>query len=128
MADEWASRITVVLADDHTVMRSGLRMLLDAEPDLDVVAEAGNIDTTYRHVRGHRPAVLVLDLNMPGGSSIVAIPRLTSLSPHTSIVVLTMEEDPLLVRDAMTAGASGFVRKHSAGTELVRAIRAAASG
>jgi two-component system response regulator NreC len=108
-------------------MRNGLRLLLDAEPDLDVVAEAGTINTTYQEVRGHRPAVLVLDLNMPGGSSIAAIPRLTSLSSHTAIVVLTMEDDPVLLRDALNAGAAGFVRKHAAGTELVRAIRSAAS-
>jgi two-component system, NarL family, response regulator NreC len=109
-------------------MRSGLRMLLQAEPDLDIRAEASNIQATFREVRAHWPTVLVLDLNMPGGSSIAAIPRLTLLSPHTSIVVLTMEEDTLFVRDAMLAGASGFVRKHAAGTDLVRAIRKAAAG
>jgi two-component system response regulator NreC len=119
--------ITVVLADDHTVMRNGLRMLLDAEDDLDVVAEAGTVEATFLQVRGHRPAVLVLDLNMPGGSSIAAIPRLIVLSPHTAIVVLTMEEDPLLVRDAISSGASGYVRKHEAGARLVGAIRTAAA-
>jgi two-component system response regulator NreC len=127
VAVDGSEPITVVLADDHTVMRSGLRMLLDAEGDLCVVAEAGSVDATFRHVRGHRPAVLVLDLNMPGGSSIAAIPRLAAMSPHTSIVVLTMEEDPLLVRDAMSAGACGYVRKHEASAKLVRAIRSAAA-
>ena len=116
----------MVLADDHNVMRNVLRMLLDAEQDLRVVAEARNIDTTYREVRGHRPTVLVLDLNMPGGSSIAAIPRLASLSPRTSIVVLTMEEDPIFIRDAMSAGAHSYVLKHAAGPKLVGAIRAAA--
>jgi two-component system response regulator NreC len=108
-------------------MRNGLRMLLDAGSDLEVVAEAGTVDATYQHVRGHRPTVLVLDLNMPGGSSIVAIPRLLQVSPHTAIVVLTMEDDPLFARDAVGAGAIGFVRKNAAGTELVRAIRGAGS-
>lgn len=119
--------ITVVLADDHNVMRSGLRMLLDAEDDIQVVAEARNIEMTFREVRGSRPTVLVLDLNMPGGSSIAAIPRLTTLSPDTSIVVLTMEEDPAFIRDALNAGAHGYVLKHAAGPKLVRAIRAAAA-
>jgi two-component system, NarL family, response regulator NreC len=120
--------ITVVLADDHNVMRTGLRMLLDAEQDLRVVAEARNIETTYREVRGHRPTVLVLDLNMPGGSSIAAIPSLAHLSPRTSIVVLTMEEDPVFVGEAMRAGAHSYVLKHAAGPRLVSAIRAAAEG
>jgi two-component system, NarL family, response regulator NreC len=120
--------ITVVLADDHTVMRSGLRLLLDAENDLDVRAEAGDIKTTFSQVRGHRPTVLVLDLNMPGGSSIAAIPRLKLMSPATAIVVLTMEADAHFARDAIQAGASGYVLKHAAGTELVRAIRKAATG
>ena len=120
--------ITIVLADDGTVMRSGLRVLLDAERDLDVRAEAGDVIATFPEVRGHRPSVLVLDLNMPGGSSIEAIPRLRLLSPNTSIVVLTMEEDTIFVRDAMLAGASGFVRKHAAATDLVRAICKAAAG
>ncbi len=96
--------------------------------DLRVVAEARNIDTTYREVRGHRPTVLLLDLNMPGGSRIAAIPSLASLSPRTAIVVLTMEEDPTFISEAMRAGAHGYVLKHAAGPKLVSAIRAAARG
>lgn len=119
--------ITIVVADDHTVMRSGLSMLLQAEADLDVLAEAGDIQMTFRHVRGHRPSVLVLDLNMPGGSSIQAIPRLKLISPDTEIVVLTMEPGAHFAREAIGAGASGYVLKHAAGTELVRAIRKAAA-
>jgi two-component system, NarL family, response regulator NreC len=126
VGDERSDPITVVLADDHAVMRNGLRMLLDAEHGVEVVAEAGNIDGMFQHVRGHRPQVLVLDLNMPGGSSIAAIPRLTVLSPETAIVVLTMEPDPTLARDALQAGAHGYVLKTAAGRELVRAVRAAA--
>jgi two-component system response regulator NreC len=103
-------------------------MLLDAEQDLEVVAEAANLAFTFQTVRGHRPSVLVLDLDMPGGSSIAAIPRLARISPSTSIVVLTMEEDPLFVSDALEAGASGYVLKQAAATELVGAIRAAAGG
>jgi two-component system, NarL family, response regulator NreC len=119
-------RITLVLADDHNVMRSGLRMLLDAEADFEVLAEAADVPGAFRDVRGHRPDVLVLDLNMPGGSSIDAIRRLAPISPGTAIVVLTMEEDRAFVREALEAGARGYVQKQAAGRELVRAIRDAA--
>ena len=117
--------ITLVLADDHNVMRSGLRMLLDAEPDFEVLAEAADVPGAFRNVRGHRPDVLVLDLNMPGGSSIDAIRRLAPISPTTAVVVLTMEEDRAFVREALDAGAKGYVQKQAAGKELVRAIREA---
>ena len=89
---------TVVLADDHAVMRSGLRMLLDAESDLEVVAVAGDVPGTLRVVAGHKPDVLILDLNMPGGSSLAAIPALREGSPQTQIVVLTMQREPAYAR------------------------------
>jgi two-component system response regulator NreC len=120
--------ITIVLADDHEVLRNGLRLLLDAEDDMSVLAEAGDIQGAFRHVRAHRPTALVLDLNMPGGSSIQAIPRLLRLSPSMAIVMLTMEDDPALVRGALDAGARSYVQKASAATELVRAIRLAVNG
>ncbi|HLM08266.1 MAG TPA: response regulator transcription factor [Thermoleophilaceae bacterium] len=126
MADE--QTLSVVLADDHAVVRSGLRMLLEAEDDLEVVAEAGDVDATRRTVLGYKPGVLVLDLNMPGGSSLEAIPALLEASPGTSIVVLTMQEDPAFAREALRAGAKGYVLKQAAGTELVQAVRAAAGG
>jgi two-component system response regulator NreC len=125
---EAASAITIVLADDHAVVRTGLRMLLDAEGDMVVVAEAGDVDAARRFVLGHKPTVLVLDLNMPGGSSLEAIPRVAEVSPGTSVVVLTMQEDPAFAREALQAGARGYVLKHAAGAELVQAIRAAAGG
>jgi len=126
VADE--QTLSVVLADDHAVVRSGLRMLLEAEDDLEVVAEAGDVDATRRTVLGYKPGVLVLDLNMPGGSSLEAIPALLEASPGTSIVVLTMQEDPAFAREALRAGAKGYVLKQAAGTELVQAVRAAAGG
>ena len=106
-------------------MRNGLRMLLEAEPDLQVVSEAGNIQGVFAAVRSARPNVLLLDLNMPGGSSVEAISRLRRMSPTMKIVVLTMEPNPQFMRQAHDAGASGYVLKDSAATELVRAIRAA---
>jgi two-component system, NarL family, response regulator NreC len=121
-------RIKIVIADDHAVVRSGLRMLLDAEEGFEVVAEAGDVDAARRYVLGHHPAVLVLDLNMPGGSSLEAIPGLREEFPETHIVVLTMQDDPAFAREAMRAGALGYVLKEAADAELVEAVRDAAAG
>src|SRR5205823_7457952 len=86
--------ITIVLADDHQVVRAGLRLLLQAEDGFEVVAEAGDVATTERRVAAYHPRVLILDLNMPGGSSLPAIPRMRQDAPDTQIVVLTMQNDP----------------------------------
>ena len=115
--------ITIVLADDHTLIRGGLRMLLGTHPDLEVVGEASDIPSVFRQLRGLRPAVLLLDLHMPGGSSLEAIPRLMALSTGTAIVVLTMDDDPALVREATAAGARAFLVKDAAEADLVRTIR-----
>ncbi len=120
--------ITILVADDHAVVRSGLRMLLDSEPDLEVVAEAGDIASTRRYVRGHHPQVLVLDLNMPGEPSLPAIPTLREEFPNTQIVVLTMQNDPAFAREAMRSGAVGYVLKEAADDELVQAVRMASEG
>jgi two-component system response regulator NreC len=120
--------IRIVLADDHAVVRSGLRMLLDSESGLQVVAEASNIEDARRYVRGHHPSVLVLDLNMPGGSSLQAIPAIRQESPGTQIVVLTMQQEPAFAREALGAGALGYVLKEAADDELVQAVRRAAVG
>jgi two-component system, NarL family, response regulator NreC len=122
------SPITILVADDHEVVRAGLRMLLDAEPDFNVVADAGDVELTERRVAAHRPKVLVLDINMPGGSSIPAIPRMLASSPATHIVILTMHGDPELAREALRAGATGFVLKEAAEDELIQAVRMAADG
>jgi two-component system, NarL family, response regulator NreC len=118
--------ITIVVADDHTVMRRGLRMLLEAESGFHVLSEAGTIQSVFRDVRSHRPDVLVLDLNMPGGSSLDAIARMARFSPGRAVVILTMEDDPVFMRDAYSAGARGYVLKEAAATELVNVIRSAA--
>ena len=120
--------IKIVLVDDHEVVRSGLRMLLDAEEGLEVVAEAGDLESGRRYVHAHRPRVLVLDLNMPEGSTLPLIPELREQSPDTAVVVLTMQNDPAFAREALRSGALGYVLKQSAGTELVDAVRAAAEG
>jgi two-component system, NarL family, response regulator NreC len=120
--------IRVVIADDHAVVRRGLRQVLDAEEDFDVVAEAADLESARRYTRGHRPDVLVLDLNMPGGSCLDGIPEIRAECPDTQIVVLTMQNEPAYARHALGAGALGYVLKESAESELVEAIRRAASG
>jgi two-component system, NarL family, response regulator NreC len=121
-------RVTIVLADDHAVVRSALRMLLEAEPGFEVVAEAGDAEAAARFSHGHRPDVLVLDLNMPGGSGLEAIPRVRERSPNTQIVVLTMQREAAFAREAMRAGALGYILKEAADEELVKAVRLAARG
>jgi two-component system, NarL family, response regulator NreC len=119
---------SVIIADDHAVVRKGLRLLIDAEPGLKVVAEAGTVPDAMMKTRALRAGVLVLDLNMPGGSSLEAIPRIREEAPSTAIVVLTMQNDPAFARQALQAGAAGFVLKEAADDELLEAIRQASSG
>ena len=119
---------TIVLADDHTVVRNALRLLLDTEPGFEVVAEAGDVEAALRYVRGHKPTVLILDLNMPGRSSLDAVPDIRSASPQTEIVVLTMQNEPAFARRALQAGVRGYVVKEAADAELVQAVRSAAAG
>jgi len=120
--------VTVVLADDHVIVRDGIRMVLESEPDIQVVAEAGTAEDAARYVLGHKPSILVLDLNMPGESSLDLIPSILKSSSDTRIIVLTMQSEPAFVRSALQAGASGYVVKHSAAKELVDAIRTAMKG
>jgi two-component system, NarL family, response regulator NreC len=120
--------ITVVIADDHQIVRRGLRDLLDAATGFEVLAEADDVDGARRSVRGHHPRVLVLDLNMAGESSLQSIPAIRAESPDTAIVVLTMQDEPAFAREALGAGALGYVLKEAADSELVDAVRAAAAG
>ena len=126
--DEITGTVTIVVADDHSLVRSALRMVLEAEPDFEVLAEAGDVRTAVRKVLGYKPSVVVLDLHMPDGSSLEAIQELQEVSPRTAIVVLTMEHEPRIARAAIRAGAKAFVPKEAADTELVDAIRAASHG
>ena len=119
---------TIVLADDHAVVRSALRMLLEAEPGFEVVAEAGDAPSAIQYVRGHKPSVLILDLNMPGPSSLESIPAIKEASPDTQIVVLTMQAETAFARQALQAGVAAYVLKEAAEEELVTAIRSAAHG
>ena len=120
--------IRVLLADDHALMRRSLRLLLNGEDGMEVIAEADDLATVTRRVQGHQPHVLVLDLSMPDGSSIDAIGRLREQAPDTQIVVMTMDDNPVFAQRAFAAGAVGFVAKDLADGELPQAIRAAARG
>jgi two-component system, NarL family, response regulator NreC len=120
--------VTIVLADDHKVVRSGLRMLLESDARWRVLDEAGSVSETVEVVRESRPQVLVLDLNMGGESSLDVIPQLRAEMPDTQIVVLTMQNDSAFARAALRAGAVGYVLKDAADAELMNAVELAAQG
>ena len=122
------SPITIIVADDHRVVRTGLRLLLESEPGFSVLAEADDVASARRYVAAHRPKILILDLNMPGEPSLEAIPSLRELAPETEVVVLTMQDDPAFAREALKAGALGYVLKGAAENELLEAVRDAAAG
>ncbi|HSS04959.1 MAG TPA: response regulator transcription factor [Solirubrobacterales bacterium] len=123
-----AAGVSIVLADDHTLVRRALRMLLEEEQGFEVVAEADDADGAIRYLRGHKPDVLILDLNMPGRPSLEAIPEMREASPQTRIVVLTMQKEPAFARQALQLGVLGYVLKEAADDELVQAVRSAAAG
>ncbi|MDO8187441.1 response regulator transcription factor [Conexibacter sp. JD483] len=118
----------MVLADDHAVVRSGLRLLLESDSQIAVVAEAGDMTAADAAVRSQRPDVLVLDLHMPGEASLPAIPRLRADCPGTAVVVLTAQRDPSYAGEALRLGATGYVPKEAAGRCLLEAIRTVAGG
>ena len=111
------------LCDDHALVRSGLRRLLETEPDLSVVGESANADEVVERVGVVRPDVLLLDVVMPGRSGIEVMPEIRDAAPGTRILMLSMQDDPAYVRHAFAAGASGYVLKDSPSDQLVTAIR-----
>lgn len=119
---------TVSLADDHPVVRAGLRLLLEAEPSLQVVAEFADLPSTVRGVASVRPDVLVLDLAMAGDSSLTAIPGLIASVAGMRLIVLTMQDDPAFAREALRLGAHGYVLKEAAADELLLAVRSVLRG
>src|SRR5881398_43843 len=120
--------IRIVLVDDHAVVRSGLRLLLDGQEDIEVVGEAGNAKDAIFAVRALKPDVILLDVVMPGESGIDVLPSLLKESPQTKVLVLSMQDDPSYVREAFAAGASGYVLKEAADEEVVAAVREIANG
>lgn len=125
---ESAQEITVVLADDHNLIRAGLRNMLEGEADLRVIGEGADTASAVRLTQDRRPDVLVLDLQMPGADPARDIEGLREGVPGTAIVVLTMQSDPRKARELLRAGAAGYVLKQAAERKLTEAIRIAAGG
>ena len=120
--------IRVLVVDDHAVVRSGLRRVLDAEPDIETVGEAENAERAVFETLEQKPDVVLLDVVMPGKSGIDIIPTLRQSAPEAKVLVLSMQDDPRYLREAFEAGASGYVLKEAADTEVVGAVRAVAAG
>jgi DNA-binding NarL/FixJ family response regulator len=120
--------IKVLIVDDHAVVRSGLRLLLEAEDDMAVVGEAGAAREAVFELRSSQADVVLMDVAMPGGSGIDVIPQLLHEAPETKILMLSMQDDPSYVRQAFEAGASGYVLKEAADAEVVAAVRDVAAG
>ena len=120
--------IRAVVVDDHAVVRSGIKLLLEREEDIEVVGDAGNAKDAIFRARALKPDVLLLDVVMPGESGIEALPKLLKESPETKVLVLSMQDDPNYVREAFAAGAAGYVLKEAADEEVVSAVREIAAG
>jgi two-component system, NarL family, response regulator NreC len=120
--------IRVLLVDDHAILRAGLRRVFDAEEDIEVVAEAESAERAIFEALQTKPDVAVMDVVMPGKSGIEATPQLRETVPAMQILVLSMQDDPRYVRAAFEAGASGYVLKEAADTEVVEAVRTVARG
>ncbi len=121
-------RITVILADDHAVLRAGLRALLDAEPDIEVLGEAGDGDGAIELVRELRPAIAIMDISMPSKDGIAATREIVASAPETRVLVLTMHDDEQYLYHVLEAGGHGYVVKSSADSDLLTAIRTVARG
>jgi two-component system response regulator NreC len=120
--------ISTVVVDDHAVVRSGIKLLLEREADIEVIGEAGNAKDAIFRARALKPDVLLLDVVMPGESGIEVLPKLLKESPDTKILVLSMQDDPRYVREAFASGAHGYVLKEAADEEVVSAVREIAAG
>jgi two-component system response regulator NreC len=120
--------IRVLVVDDHAVVRSGLRMLIDAESDMQTVGEAGSVRDAIFEARTANPDLVLMDVVMPGESGLEGVPKLLHEHPEVKVLVLSMQDDPRYVREAFAVGASGYVLKEAADVEVVTAIREVAGG
>jgi two-component system response regulator NreC len=120
--------IRVLVVDDHAVVRSGLRLLIDGEGDMETVGEAGTVRDAIFEARSANPDLILMDIVMPGESGLEGLPKLLHEHPDVKILVLSMQDDPRYLREAFAAGASGYVLKEAADTEVVTAIREVAAG
>lgn len=122
------SKIRVLIADDHAILRAGLRMLIDSQPDMKVIAEAPNGEDAVRLARAERPDVVILDITMPGGGGLRAVPEILKVCASTRVLLLTMHEEPAYLRTALASGAAGYVLKKSVDANLLAAIRSVHKG
>ncbi len=122
------TKTRILIADDHALVRAGLRLLIESQKDLEVVGETGDLSATQEAAGNLRPDILTLDLGMPGGSCLKLIDRLLHEFPRMRILVLTMHDDPAYVRTALAAGAAGYVVKSAVDSQILRAIRTVQSG
>jgi two-component system response regulator NreC len=120
--------IRVLIADDHAILRSGLKMLINAQVDMEVVSEAPDGDRAVQAARETRPHVALMDLTMPGSGGMGALEEIARCCPDTRVLVLSMHDDPAYLRSVLAAGASGYVLKRAVDTELLAAIRAVHRG
>ncbi len=121
-------KIRVLIVDDHPVVRSGLKSLLEAEDDIEPVGEAGTMQEAVLRSRSLKPDVILMDVVMPGGSGIEATPAVLKEAPDAKVLILSMQDDPSYVRESFAAGASGYVLKEAADEEVVTAVREVAGG
>ena len=121
-------RIRVMIADDHAILRAGLRMLVSAQPDMDVISEASDGETAIQTARESKPDVVLLDLTMPRVGGIKALHAIMRDCPEVRVLILTMHDDSAYLRSALAAGASGYLLKRAVDAELIAAIRAVHRG
>jgi two-component system, NarL family, response regulator NreC len=120
--------IRVVIVDDHAILRAGLRRVLEAEPDIEVVGEAESADRAVFEAISGKPDIVLMDVMMPGKTGIEGMPAVLTAVPDAKVLVLSMQDDPRYVREAFAAGAAGYVLKEAADSEVVGAVRAVAAG
>jgi two-component system, NarL family, response regulator NreC len=128
MSKDGDGTIRVLIVDDHAVLRSGLHLLLDAEPDIEVVGEAGDVRDAVFETRAKKPDVILMDVVMPGQSGIEAVPLVLKEAPEAKVLVLSMQDDPRYVHEAFSAGAAGYILKEAVDAEVVGAIHEVGAG
>jgi two-component system response regulator NreC len=122
------TRLRILLADDHAILRQGLKLLIDSQPDMEVVGEAADGNAVVEQVKGLNPDIIVMDISMPDMNGLVATRTVKRTQPRATILALTRHDDETYLEELLRAGASGYVLKQSAPVEFLRAIRAVASG
>lgn len=122
------TKLQIFLADDHTVVREGLKALINSQPDMLVIGEAGDGETAWQQARDSQPDVVIMDITMPGLNGVLATTRLKRACPQIKVLALSVHDDTSYLRQLLTAGASGYVLKHAAADDLIQAIRIVAAG